>query len=153
MSCFTTPKWPYCHPDESDDIYGCSSPNLGAAQACCLSDQTQSEDVDNCPPGWKSNPGEWCTSNWNAFAANEYRHKCERVVCNSDKLNPLTNCQTCMDSTRAAPACDTCLDPHQRVCNGKCIDVWYDENNCGGCGTQCGNCQICDEGKCKCGVK
>jgi len=33
-------------------------------------------------------------------------------------------------------------------CNGICVDISSDKNNCGGCGHVCGEGQICQDGKC-----
>jgi hypothetical protein len=120
MSCFPTLTWPFCNPDESDDIYGCSSPNLAASEDCCLSDQTRHNDISNCPPGWESNPGEgeWCTDDWNASDPHEFRHKCRRVEqkacyacmndsqcggggkCNWYPLGPSSDCPSCVVTSK-----------------------------------------------------
>ena len=35
-------------------------------------------------------------------------------------------------------------------CDGECIDVTYDDQNCGGCGDACGASSYCDYGECYC---
>lgn len=73
--CFPALSWPSCDP--AAGIPACSSTTL--SDACCLSDPTQHQSVSNCPAGWGSNPNDWCTSNFNLFGLEEYRHKCHRV--------------------------------------------------------------------------
>lgn len=88
--CFANLKWPSCAPaytvaswipacsDLSKDAYKPYNPE---SASCCLSDQTPSKTVSNCPAGWASEPtqSEWCTDDWNFFGPNKYRHKCHRV--------------------------------------------------------------------------
>lgn len=78
MSCFPDLKWPWCNPDDSDGIFECSK-TLDPNVDCCLSEKTPYNLVSNCPDGWVSHAGEWCTGDWNATERNEYRHKCHRI--------------------------------------------------------------------------
>lgn len=37
----------------------------------------------------------------------------------------------------------------QESCNGKCVDLFADEENCGKCGTTCDVGDVCSRGACK----
>jgi hypothetical protein len=36
------------------------------------------------------------------------------------------------------------------MCGDRCRDVWFDPDNCGDCGEQCGNDEMCLDGACEC---
>lgn len=170
MSCFTDLKWPYCQADDARGIHECSEAVHDRTINCCLSDQTPDKLHSNCPMGWRSNPAnaEWCTDDWNAFGAEKYRHKCERIVCANPDMDPNTNCAT----PAPAPAANTCSDcsighvgpaaEHRDAskncacesgytdCCGFCRDTTRDRENCGACNTECtgDHAMCCGEGTC-----
>jgi hypothetical protein len=41
-------------------------------------------------------------------------------------------------------------DPNQKQCNGLCVDVSSDEQNCGDCGTRCASTATCTNSQCQC---
>lgn len=44
-----------------------------------------------------------------------------------------------------------CPNDYEKICGGFCLDVRYDNNNCGGCGVICPNeTMACNEGACEC---
>jgi hypothetical protein len=167
MSCFPDLTWPSCNPDEAKGIYQCSE--APSSVDCCLSAQTSDKGTSNCPAGWISHPDqdEWCTDSQGIIHDSLYRHKCKRVTCDNSRLDPKTNCQTCLkplhkapdcnacihenlvfpeckacaNDKRAPPECDRCLDPSETVCGyfGVCVDTNYDEDNCGACAGQVGS--------------
>jgi hypothetical protein len=179
MSCFPDLTWPSCNADADKGIYQCSEtfdqdhPSVN----CCLSVQTPEKTKSNCPAGWVSHPeqDEWCTDSIGVINPSQYRHKCSRVKCPSDQLDPKTNCQTCLNplhqapacdaciyselvapacvacknDTRAPPSCEKCLDPSETVCGGNpgvCVDTNYDEFNCGACAGEEGS-AVCAAGE------
>jgi hypothetical protein len=59
------------------------------------------------------------------------------LCCRNDKVCGDTCC-----GTNANPANNaTC-------CNDKCVSLYFDSQNCGGCGRRCGPGQRCQEGRC-----
>jgi hypothetical protein len=140
MSCFKNLEWPWCNPDEARNIYECSD-SLDPSVNCCLSTQTPDETVNNCLPGWEST-GEWCTSNWNAFEEDEYRHKCKRiggVECDNSSDN--LNCGiegACRPGTRCENStCVLTCPTLYKACSGVCANITNDDLNCGGCDQPC----------------
>lgn len=47
-------------------------------------------------------------------------------------------------------ACDCPEGLHE--CGGKCVDLLFDEEHCGGCGLSCDPAQSCIDGECVCGL-
>jgi hypothetical protein len=39
-------------------------------------------------------------------------------------------------------------DSGYALCGGQCVDTWFDDKNCGGCGTKCKNKETCLLGFC-----
>ena len=60
------------------------------------------------------------------------------LCCREDKL--------CGDT-----CCGTNSDPgiNQTCCNGRCVSLFFDSNNCGGCGARCGPGTRCQGGTCR----
>jgi len=42
-----------------------------------------------------------------------------------------------------------CFEPNQLNCDDTCVDYLTDPDNCGGCGNQCGDSQVCSMGSCQ----
>ena len=94
MSCpkeFTNLTWPSCSPNSTKGIYDCLDPKFTGN--CCLSPQTKDNLKSNCPPGFQSKPdkGEWCMESW-WFGNNQYRHKCQRLMCGDRYCTPDEKC-------------------------------------------------------------
>lgn len=49
---------------------------------------------------------------------------------------------------QAAPIDAPSCTPGSALCNGKCVDLAASNDNCGGCGVQCGNAALCMAGQC-----
>jgi hypothetical protein len=56
----------------------------------------------------------------------------------------IVDCQTILPNGRPALPCA----PGETCCDGVCVDLGDDPNNCGACGTACGVCQFCNFGVC-----
>ncbi|HET8940164.1 MAG TPA: hypothetical protein VFN67_42275 [Polyangiales bacterium] len=86
---------------------------------------------------------------------------CDANASNGCETNLQTNAAHCSACGAACPAnfvcqagrcvCDSNSDcaSGQNCCNGACVDVRGDKNNCGGCGTVCAGSQSCCSGTCR----
>lgn len=61
-------------------------------------------------------------------------------------------CRQASDCTNGLCQGGTCGCPgsDQTPCNGQCVDLTYDVDNCGACGNACGTGFTCDNGHCSC---
>ncbi|AKV01107.1 Tryptophan synthase alpha chain [Labilithrix luteola] len=60
--------------------------------------------------------------------------------CEADRFNDLKNCGQCGNECAPGNPCigGKCGCPQGlALCNGKCVDSGWDDNNCGGCGIRC----------------
>lgn len=92
---------------------------------------------------------------------------CDGVAANGCETDITTdqNCGSCGDrcglgtfcfafpSSPLAPRCTTCAAAARLQCNGRCVDSYTDNSNCGGCGVtcNCSNCSVCSGGTCVAG--
>ena len=82
------------------------------------------------------------------------------TIANNTNLANAIFCNTTMPSgsinnsgcSKGTACCDTCLPSTcaQTCCSGQCVNVQTDPNNCGACGTTCGDRDICQNGACVC---
>jgi hypothetical protein len=56
--------------------------------------------------------------------------------------------QCVSDAAHGTGLCVQCNADITRLCNGVCVDLQTDVNNCGACGTKCTSGQTCTAGKC-----
>lgn len=74
---------------------------------------------------------------------------CKEVTC-PQGLDPIYDCSTCLDQTRAPPDCTSCNRPWYQLCGDACVDFESDSNNCGACENQCAEGKMCKDGTCQC---
>jgi hypothetical protein len=77
---------------------------------------------------------------------------CDGVCCPSGQFCCGNRCSVCpCDETFCTGSQGTsCCRDGRSCCDGACVDLRSDENNCGDCGNTCGANAICENGRCRC---
>ena len=84
-------------------------------------------------------------------------------VCETDPLTDPRNCGACGTTCGVFKVCSdgrcvcepgrtpcgiSCCRPGAACCDGRCVDLSDDPDNCGACGSRCGEGQVCQGGSC-----
>src|SRR5579859_6195999 len=142
-----------CSTTSTERIEGSTdSNNCGACGPSCPPDLVcVSGNCVPCPSGQAACNGLCCPQGVSCLAGSCSACPGNQVACGTSPNGPANCCPpdlVCVDPSTST--CGTCadIDPDLTTCDGNCVVLAEDPNNCGFCGNACAPGQICCAGNC-----
>ena len=119
---------------------------IGAGQKYASFDECLVDERSNFQDYW---PTSACDGKINGDALNVCYTAIDNTQCSNfiDQLATLTKCGSGSVCTASSGACN--CGNGQTCCNGACVNLSADRNNCGTCGSTCGAGASCQAGSCR----